>query len=365
MLLEKKDIPNVLEKKKSSKFERIGWLQMISLWNKESREYWRKNFLINNLIKQRDFSTLFELKKNGYELSQKQELKLNESINNTLLDRSYPEKYNIFHLMKSYNVNITNENYYHYMISNTFTKLVKKYNENDIGDKAKEFLSNILSLLDNQEFKKGFHDFILTDIINSPQDFGGSLRWSMNRDLYYCPLENEHIFSGMTKTQYQKIIKTGIGTEHLLNEYRALAMKAPIDLDILEGLGINTQSIIEKAQKSLLLKEESLTEEMKELINQISIEISKYQKQNDQQYLEEVGKIVEEILPNVVKKYLSIDEEYRVSLRNVEGKLPSELLLESLSNLNARVKNINQTINQEKVSHLSIDNRKLKNINKM
>ena len=57
---------------------------MISLWNKESREYWRKNFLINNLIKQRDFSTLFELKKNGYEVilvDDNKGLSSNEALN--------------------------------------------------------------------------------------------------------------------------------------------------------------------------------------------------------------------------------------------------------------------------------------------
>lgn len=368
MLLNKEDSHQILEKKenkKSVKFEKFSFIQTLFLWNKETREYWRQNFLINNLIKQKDFSTLFELKKNNYELSEKQEKNLNKTINNTLVDRTYPEKSNIFNILEKYNVTITNENYYHFMISNTFTNLAKQYKNNNINEKNEELFLNIISMLENKDFKKDFHEFIVKDIMNSPQDFGAGINWSMNKNVYYEPLENEHIFAGMTKTQYHKIIKTGIGTEHLLNEYRALAMKAPIDMEILDNLGIDTKSIVEKAQRTLLLKEESLIPEMKSMINKISEEVEKFKKCNQEEFNEEIEKIANQILPNIVKKYLSIDEEYRISLRNIEGKLPSELLLESLSNIEIRVKDINHSINEKKVSDLSVDNRKLKFLKKM
>lgn len=364
MLLEKKEISPIFEKKKQKNFEKIGIIQLLSFWNKKTRNLWANKFLINSLIKQKDYSTLFELINNNYDFSKSQQIKINKSLNHSFINRHYEDKFSLIKTLEKYNIKISNENYYYLLVSNVFNNTLQDLSKNNISTETKDMCIKVFKLLEDKDFKKEFQEFIVKDIEFRPQDFGAGINWSMNRNIYYEPLKNLHLFNGMTKLQFQRIIKSEIGSEGVLNDFKSLANKAQIDLNTLEKLGINTQTIIEKAQKSLLLKEDSLTNEMKENINNIIKEIENIKKnENDlysDEYKEEIKKLIDDRLPNVIKKYLSIDEEYRTTLKNIEGKYPSQLLLESLSSIYDRVNQINKSINENKVSNLSIDNRKLK-----
>lgn len=371
MLLEKREISPIFEKKKLNKFENIGMTQMLTFWNKETRGLWRKKFLVNSLIKQKDYSTLFELINNDYNFSKSQYVKINKSLNDALIDRHYRDKLGIIQTLDKYKIEINNEKYYYLLISNVFNEALNGKNKNNIynvSEEERELCVKVVALLEDVDFKKGLHEFIIKDMEIRPQDFGGGLNWAMNRNVYYEFSKNIHLFNGMSKGQFKRIIKSGIAGEGVVDYFQSLANKADLDIQLLAQLGVNTKSIVEKAQKSLLLKEDSLTPEMKELVDKISQEIEKIQK-NDSELLlndkEELHKLIDEILPNVIGKYLSIDEEYRTTLKNVEGKYPSQLLLESLDNIYVQVNEINKSINEDKVSKLSIDNRKLKFVKKM
>lgn len=337
----------------------------MSIWNKNTREIWKKKFLISSLIKDRDFSTLFELSKNGYEFSDKQEKNIQKALNHSLIDRRYQNKLSIIKTLEKYHVPISNENYYHLMISNNFNLLLDAMEKEKINEDQKSMCEKFLIQLENIEFKKGLQEFIVQEIENRPQDFGGGIDWSMNRDVYYEPIQRPYLFQGMSKSQLSRIIKSGIGSDSVLNDYKVLLNQADIDNNIIKEFGLDTKGIVAKAQKDMLLNESALTEEMKNKINLISVEIEKIQKHDKETYQLEIEKISNELLPGIVKKYLSIDEEYRTSLRNVEGKLPSELLMESLNNIYLQVNYINQQINEEKITALSVDNRKLKKMKKM
>lgn len=360
MLKEKKETLNIFEKKEYYKFEKVGLIQTLKIWSRETHQFLRKKLLINSLIKQKDFSTLFELINNNYNFSKSENKKINKELNNALIERTYEEKFGLIETLEKYKIEINDEKYYYLLISNVFNNSLKDFKKNKISENKKTICEKILHLLEDKKFKEGLHEFIVKDIENRPRDFGGGINWSMNRDVYYEPGKSLHLFEGMSKSQFKRIINSEIGSLGILNEYVALANNAPIDIEVLNELGIDTKSLVEKAQKSLLLKEESLTEEMKEKINNISKNIEKIQNTENIEYKEVISKIIEETLPNVIKKYLSIDEEYRETLKNIEGKYPSQLLLESLENIDLQVNDINREINEEKVSHLSIETRKLK-----
>lgn len=74
----------------------------------------------------------------------------------------------------------------------------------------------------------------------------------------------------------------------------------------------------------------------------------------------EVYEFLESRLPVILEKYLSIDQEYRKNLKNVEGYNAQELMTQSLDNI---IKLLNEKLenkNSDLISELSIENRKLK-----
>lgn len=67
-------------------------------------------------------------------------------------------------------------------------------------------------------------------------------------------------------------------------------------------------------------------------------------------------------VPEVLQKYFSIDQEYRESLTNSEGKNALQLMDESLINFNSKFKDIIEDINENKLSDLSATKRYSKTI---
>lgn len=65
-------------------------------------------------------------------------------------------------------------------------------------------------------------------------------------------------------------------------------------------------------------------------------------------------------LPSIVEKFISIHPDYRDSLKNVEGKSPEQLMVESLSIIESKFKLYLEDINQNKVTDLSIVGRTIK-----
>lgn len=72
--------------------------------------------------------------------------------------------------------------------------------------------------------------------------------------------------------------------------------------------------------------------------------------------------LFEKRIPEILQRYLSIDESYRLSLKNTEGKNAEQLMLESLENIQIGFTNKLKELNNEKLIDLSITNRYTKNI---
>lgn len=65
-------------------------------------------------------------------------------------------------------------------------------------------------------------------------------------------------------------------------------------------------------------------------------------------------------LPQVIEKFISIHPDYRDTLKNVEGKSPEQLMIESLNVIEDKFKLYWENINQDKVTDLSIVGRAIK-----
>lgn len=363
-MLEKKETLNIFEKKECSQFDKIGLLQTLKTWSIKAHRFLKRKWLIKSLIEQKDFATLFELKNRNYDFSESENEKINEGLNNILVKRDYRGKFELIDLIEKNKIEIDNEKYYYFIISNDFNDFLKEVDFlNESGeecDKNKLIIcKKLFKLLKDKNFREDFHEFIVKDMENRPRGFNG-MSWWLDRVVYQNPQKNSHIFEGISKSRLNRMMNSKIESVNIVNEYRELANKATVDEGFLNELGFDTTSLVKKAQASLFLKEESLTEEMKEKLNKICKSIEKAQNTENKEYQEEIKKITEYILPKVIKKYLSIDEEYRETLKNIEGKCSSELLLESLDNIYSQINKINREINEEKIKYLSIEKRKLK-----
>lgn len=97
----------------------------------------------------------------------------------------------------------------------------------------------------------------------------------------------------------------------------------------------------------------------KEIIKNIN---EKYALLNSQTNLSEednleVTNLYENRLPQIVKKFLVIDQEYRTELKNVEGKNAEQLMIESLDNIYHIIEDKVEKINIERLSELSVAKR--------
>lgn len=71
--------------------------------------------------------------------------------------------------------------------------------------------------------------------------------------------------------------------------------------------------------------------------------------------------LVEKKVPEILRKYLTIDEKYKENLINNEGKTAEELIIESLKNINSHLEKIWVDVNQQKLNSLSVTNRYTRN----
>lgn len=118
-------------------------------------------------------------------------------------------------------------------------------------------------------------------------------------------------------------------------------------------------------------RKKSLNEEIKELINKEDYNVSNLPKEAKEKIenietiaqkinTEETKHFIQSRLPLILKKYFSIDEQYRTELKNVEGYNATELMIQSLDNIERLLIAKQQDDNYDLLSELSVENRKLK-----
>lgn len=71
----------------------------------------------------------------------------------------------------------------------------------------------------------------------------------------------------------------------------------------------------------------------------------------------EINNLYENRLPEILKKFLVIDKEYRTELKNIQGKNAEQLMVESLNNIVDIFDKKLEEVNQERLSDLSVTQR--------
>lgn len=169
-----------------------------------------------------------------------------------------------------------------------------------------------------------------------------------------------------TEEKYREASFTRIGKQSL---DRFIAMIKNEHKDSL--LRDNKKEVLLKQLKTFHSKNKSLSEEIKDLVdkNEYSIEnlpieakikIDNINQLSKELKNKEVNEFLHERLPIILKKYFSIDQEYRVSLKNVEGFNAQELMIQSLENIEKIILAKKEDNNYDLLSELSVENRKLK-----
>lgn len=75
-----------------------------------------------------------------------------------------------------------------------------------------------------------------------------------------------------------------------------------------------------------------------------------------------IENIWEKRVPEVINKYLRVDEEYRLSMKNIEDKNAEQLMIASLQNMNDILDKIKVEINTENLRDLSVTHRYTKKL---
>lgn len=118
-------------------------------------------------------------------------------------------------------------------------------------------------------------------------------------------------------------------------------------------------------ENSQTLKIEDLPSSAQKLIAQINNHYENTQ-QNIQRVSEsealDIQNMTQKRVPEILHKYLNIDEEYRHTLFNVQGKNAETLMIESLENIEHILDNVVKNINQSKIQDLSVTQRYTKDV---
>lgn len=190
---------------------------------------------------------------------------------------------------------------------------------------------------DTQQIRKLFEhiDLTMKDKLNK-SDFGQSKAFRIIGKIYF------DTFLESLKQYQANQLSANNNKENVLQQIKSFKARKKSLTETINHLVVNEEYSVE----NLPLNAKNKVKYITDLVNKIDSE--------------EVSNFVQERLPIILKKYFSIDEEYRASLKNVEGLNATELMVQSLDNIERIVKAKQDDNNYDLLSELSVENRKLK-----
>lgn len=121
------------------------------------------------------------------------------------------------------------------------------------------------------------------------------------------------------------------------------------------------EAIAQKIEQKQKRHHYDIPKEANDVLSDIYIIYKKLEHEKDNIIIKnekhQIKKLIDERIPEILEKYISIDEEYKKSLVNTEGKTPFDLMVGSLENILSYFKEINLSLNEEKVKELSVKER--------
>jgi len=227
-------------------------------------------------------------------------------------------------------------NYYlkltHTILNKNIEYSVKKESNEHLQQILLKYSNILLANVSFDEFMDFVHKFINNNQINSPSS-----------ENYYNQIIAQHYQSDIG--QIMNNTKKTYGAQYV--EHMTIKELQKIEATRNMELPEQACSFLDNIS-DLYQKIHAATHDVK---NQIKPEVM------NADIIFEITTLFEKRLPEILKKYLTIDAEYRHTLKNNQGKNAEDLMLESLGNIQDNFEHHWQEINQHKVDDLSATNR--------
>lgn len=133
---------------------------------------------------------------------------------------------------------------------------------------------------------------------------------------------------------------------------------------------VSNNTILDDSAKNDNLKTNPTTEKILELSSQLNLDTNikvinlthlynQLKLQASEKLIDDINNLYQDILVTI-QKFVTIDPSYRTTLRNIEGKFPEQLMIESLDLIENKFNAYISDLNQDKVTSLSIQQRLVK-----
>lgn len=398
------------EDKRFFSFKKLSFKKITELLFNILAEYAPKNRSeINSLIDMHNYNIIFYMLESGYELTSQEKIKVEQNLGKSLEDDRYT--YRDYVLLDSFiklGFSLPEKSKAHFF-SNLLTKsdnsVVSYYephkldffmNSNeDISLKNKMTLKKELTHLPEQleliqnsedktlkylthELKSYIHDNIEKIFLNSFNELIQKITHVKSSGYPHIQLLNlleeknkDLLLSTVPLSQFLEATKTLINFDSFYAKSVAQECNNIIhswykeDINkLIKNSVTTTDRIKQKTQK--LLKEEvysikmnSLPKEVETILGNINELYNNLHNKDDY----DIKNLFENKIPEILKKYLVIDQSNRKTLRNVDNKNAEELMIDSLNNIKQYFENKYMQDNENALSSLSATNRYTKKFN--
>lgn len=364
---------NIMRNVFSSKKENEPVKSNIST-NKDNTEKTELSLHIDKLLSLKMYDTYFKVLKEGYQPTSEQKNIFNNYVDNVIRTRNFSTletmiKFSIdlenYQKRSLITVDFLSHDYSSVPLKNLESEeypLLAKYLTNyinnpqfetDITNHLNRLFKNILSCKKSSEvastkiveftylvpkFKsfyfKNLNEIDFLTLIEQWSNFTNKAEFYSISDKNSCVKLNELIIEEFKNkhSNYEK---------NLINKTRNLYFKEHVE-KYTKSITLNTlNSSINQLPENAL----QLIEDIKEIYNRISE--SDIQTKN-------ISFFVEEKLPKIISVYLRMDEEYRDTLKSVDNLTPTELMIQSLTNIKEHLQNTLEEQLENDVRELSV-----------
>lgn len=341
--------------------------------NKFFSEKFEKFFELN------DYLFCLDLIEQGYESSKSQNKKLYKKINEKIENKDYHfkeiKKYLFIPIkLRIKSIIMSDFNYSERdNVNKEFRLLLKEDNGESFKSLAIESLDDFLSFYVNG--MDSFNDFCSYDrseFEKKQKQLNQILMYTLN--ISKTIVENYEINNvldiakKLEKTL--KKIESKTGTSYKDRSFSRISYYSLENYQKEMVKSITESNSNENEKKEILRRLESskIIDKKFEIKQEFSIQDLPHKIQNKISEIENLLDTLEdedkllfnEKITNIVKKYLSIDVDYRTTLKNIEGYNAEQLMEQSLDNLEVIFEKKIIDNNQNSLTELSIENRKLK-----
>lgn len=192
-----------------------------------------------------------------------------------------------------------------------------------------------------------YHNIVLNHITKSKLQFiFETLKQIKDKDLSSTDISKMLEF--IQKNSYQIISKD---IENDIQKFQKISTESNFPLKEVKNTFFTHQNQLSQQTKDILKNLQNLCE---------NLNLEKLEKEE----LFQLQNISEKRIPEILQKYLSIDPEYRIELRNSKGQNAEELMNESLEELRDYLKIIHKNMNENKFNELAVTHQYVKSMNK-